>query len=424
MRIICLIAFVWLAAAGSLDCLKCHTCKCPPGQRGPAGPNGPPGPPGPRGPCANMTAVTNTSVCPAGGTRFSCNDSVSIVCNGVNGTQGLPGPTGPQGPAGPTGAPGDFVVTYQPGGTTAGTVFADFSALTAYIESVGTPVDRWTIQIDGSFTGGSPTIPSGTYVLPSSVSFIGLANSTDGISYPGSYPTLSGDSVFFVPPPLEVYWTNLPFVSFDNSPIVPLITVSTNQEIYVKITNCMFLGFSPDFAAVNGGTIKLEMYGLAAGFVAGSWILSVDGTSAASLGLFDHSAINSGTATVDPGGTLNIRFVDSAVIDSAYLATTGINFVRMSLASRIDGIASGTATLVAGVTPAISGVVTATTRITALYSNTTGTAEIGWLAALTSDRVIGPIGVGSFKITSLNSTNGIALGDTSIVEWHIVDTVN
>src|SRR5437870_2964552 len=72
------------------------------------------------------------------------------------------------------------VVTFQPGGTTSGTTFSDFGDLCSYIASVSSTEassDRWTIQIDGSFTGGSPSIATGTYSLPSSVEFIGLASS-------------------------------------------------------------------------------------------------------------------------------------------------------------------------------------------------------------------------------------------------------
>ena len=66
-------------------------------------------------------------------------------------------------------------VTFQPGGSAAGldAVFADFGQLCNYIASVGNETDKWTIQVDGSLTGGSPSIATGTYALPASVEFVG-----------------------------------------------------------------------------------------------------------------------------------------------------------------------------------------------------------------------------------------------------------
>ena len=177
-------------------------------------------------------------------------------------------------------------------------MFTNFADLCSYIATVGNSTDKWVIQIDGSFTAGSPSIDSGTYTLPSSVSFVGLAD----LANPGNYPTLSGDSVFFNPPPLELYFTNLPYITFNNYPIVPLVTVKGSEgrkTLYVHLTDCTLQSFSPFFAAVDGGVIIVRLCGFSSLGLPGSIILTVDTTSFASITAFDGSAIVGGAATVE-----------------------------------------------------------------------------------------------------------------------------
>jgi len=383
----------------------------PKGATGPVGPRGPTGPTGPTG-----------STGPAG----------------PIGPQGVPGPIGPQGPTGATGAAGSAgatgstgatgpaglstIVTYQPGGVPSGTIFDNFTTLTNYIASVGNSVDRWTIQIDGSFTGGSPSIPSGTYVLPSSVEFIGVASAAD----PGNYPTLSGDDVFFNPPPLELYFTNIPFIEF-NDLASPVMTVN-GGIIYLHLTETTIIqGFSPYISVVNGGEAFVRLYSvssLGSGGGPVNPIISVDSTSFASIIAFDFGAVISGSLSVTAGGTINLRYVDSARLDPLFITspTPGVNLIPISLASQISGLESGTTTLVNGVSPSISANLTATSRITALYSNTTGSTSLGVLAAPLADRTLGT--PGTFVIRSFDLSNAPVLGDNSTVEWHVVDTNN
>ena len=310
-----------------------------------------------------------------------------------------------------------LTVTFQPGGMPQNCVFTDFALLCNYISSVGNATDRWTIQVDGSFTAGSPSIATGTYTLPSSVQFIGLASSGS----PGNYPTLSGDSVFFSPPPLELYFTSLPTITFNNFPIIPLVTV--NQTLYVHLTDCTLQSFSPFFASVDGGFVVVRLYGFASLGLPGSTILTVDGTSTASVTAFDTAAIVAGAATVDTGGVLRLHVVDSASLDSSYLTLPGATVDFRSLASQIHGLQTGTTTLVHGVSPAISvSSLTATSRIVATYSNTAGSTRLGVLVAKPSDRVFGS--PGSFKIRSFDLALGAVIGDKSSVEWHVVDTNN
>lgn len=306
------------------------------------------------------------------------------------------------------------IVTFQPGGTTSGTTFSSFVDLCSYISSTGNSTTRWIIQIDGSFTEGSPSIDTGTYNLPSSVEFIGLASDSN----PGNYPTLSGNSVFFDPAPLELYFTNLPFVAFNNFPIIPLVTVS--QTMYIHITDCTLQSFSPFFAAIDGGFISIRMYGFAS-FDFGSIIVTVDSISFASISTFDGASIASGTVTVDSGGTLDFHIVDSALIDTSYLTLADTTVGFLSIASQIHGLQSGVTSLHHGVSPSIIiPYLTMTSRIVATHSNTTGSTKIGLLKS--SDRVIGS--PGSFKIKSVHLNLNPVVGDNSAVEWHIIDTNN
>lgn len=372
-------------------------CHC---ETGPTGPTGPIGPQGFTGPGVGDTGPTG----PTGATG-------ALGPTGSTGANGLPGPSG-----GPT-----TVVTYQPGGVPSGTIFDNFTTLTNYIASVGNPVDRWTIQIDGSFVGGSPSIPSGTYVLPSSVEFIGIASAAD----PGNYPTLSGDAVFFNPPPLELYFTNIPFIQF-NDLSGPVMTVS--GIIYLHLTDTTIIqGFSPYISVINGGEAFVRLYSVVSSLGSDPGpvnpIISVDSTSRASILVFDFGEVISGSLAVDTGGTINLRYVDSARIDRLFITspTPGVNLIRISLASQISGIESGTTTLSSSVSPLISANLTSTSRITALYSDTTGSTKLGILVAPLADRTFGT--PGTFRIRSFNLSNHpVGAGDISKVEWHIVDT--
>ena len=162
-------------------------------------------------------------------------------------------------PGGGGGGGTDTVVTFQPGGTPSGNVFTDFGLLCAHIVTVGKTTDRWTIQLDGSVAPsvGTVTIPTGTYPMPLSVTFVALSNPAN----PG-YPTLDGDSVVFSPPPSEVYFINIPFIQFANTPPVPVMTSdASNSVLHAYYINTQTFGNTPVFAATNGGFVSIRMFG-------------------------------------------------------------------------------------------------------------------------------------------------------------------
>ena len=199
---------------------------------------------------------------------------------------------------------------------------------------------------------------------------------------------------------------------------MPLITV--NGTLYVHITDCAIFG-TPFFAAVNGGFVLVRLYGFASLGEPGSNVLTVDATSFASVTAFDGAMIVDGAATVASGGGLNIHIVDSAQLGLTYYTAPGVNVDLRSLASQINGLNSGSTTLVNGVSPAISvTTLTSTSRIVATYSNTNPSSAIGFLSVPVASRSAGS--PGTFHIVSLNTTRGIVLGDQSVVEWHLVDT--
>ncbi len=335
-----------------------------------------------------------------------------LVKAGPPGQAGKPGESGQDGKNG-----GGNVVTFQPGGVASGTTFTDFASLSTYISSISTSIDRWIIQVDGSFTGGSPSIASGTYALPSSVTFVGLAN----VSVPENYPTLSGDSVVFSPIPLEVTFLNIPFIQINNLSLTPVFTVDGSVGsgvMFMYLTGVTILsGFGPFVAVVNNGQLFSRAYTCASfGQTPGpvGTVLSVDATSFSSLGLFDSSGLASGALSVASGGTFNVHVVDSAHLDPSFLTAPTVNIDLRSLVCQ-----SGTTTLVLGVSPSVTATLTPTSRIVMSYADTSTATNLGVLVAESSDRVVGA--PGSFVIRSLSLTKTAVTTDTSTVEWHITN---
>jgi hypothetical protein len=297
-------------------------------------------------------------------------------------------------------------VTYRPGGPATGTIFTDFGALAAYIQtSIGD--NRWTIQIDGSFSGGSPSIPTGVYPMPYAVRFVGLPNP----AYPGtSYPTLAGASdVVLQPPPVELAFRNLPYIEFLNI-ATPVVTV--NNSLDVDLENCAIFGANV-FSAVRGGLINFNLYTFAS-LGLGSPIVSVDSTSTVIVGVLDGSFLPANTFTVAVGGVVDVYAVDSSNVDPSYQATF------LSLASQISGIQSGEASLsLGGQSHPIVAIVTATSRITVSHNHQNGTS-VGTLLVPKNLRVIG--NPGSFVVKSVDLSGVRVHHDHGSFDWHIIDT--
>jgi hypothetical protein len=223
-----------------------------------------------------------------------------------------------------------LIVTFQPGGVASGTTFTTFASLCTYIASIGTDVEKWVIQIDGSFTAGSPSIASGVYALPDSVEFVGLANPAYG------FPTLSGGSdVVFNPAPTDLTFRNIPFIEFLNIS-TPLITVTGTLDVYVF--NCYLFG-NLWFSAVTGGFVNVTLDTYAS--INATLIIRVDATSSAVVGALPGTTVGASAITVIEGGTCAIYVTDSVSVDPSYFTTSGITVAYLYAPSSIVTFAPG-----------------------------------------------------------------------------------
>jgi hypothetical protein len=232
--------------------------------------------------------------------------------------------------AGPRSA--NTAVTYQPGGSQNDFwVYNDFPTLVGFI-SGEVNVAQWTILIDASFAGGVATIPAGTYALPSSVNFEGVADSSDT----DGYPELTGTGVNFTGVDALTF-TNLPSVEFDNS--TPLLTFSTGtSNIVLSNANLIPDGTAPLFAVTSGAIVHMIMLeGSVIGTQSGAPqpIASVDGTSTLNIELYDTTEIRAGAISVASGGKLNIGQVDSAIVDRSFRRVPGVTIALQSNARAV-----------------------------------------------------------------------------------------
>lgn len=117
----------------------------------------------------------------------------------------------------------------------------------------------------------------------------------------------------------------------------------------------------------------------------------------------------------------------ASTADSKHIAPTDVgsgngrwvDLVDALSGSQAGSIQSGSTTLVAGTSPAISAAVTANTRIIGFVKTMTpgaGNLTVQY-GALATDRVVGAVGTGSFKIKALVAAGTINVNDVSVVDW-------
>lgn len=150
---------------------------------------------------------------------------------------------------------------------------------------------------------------------------------------------MSGDDVSFTGQN-AVSFTNFPFVQINNLGGPPVFTVTgVGQTLNVDITNTQILaGFKPFFAATSGAAINITLHGSAIlGSTPGTspTVLTVDGTSRASITALDRSRLVAGAVVLASGGTLTVRVVDSARVDDVYFTTTGVTVILLSIAPEV-----------------------------------------------------------------------------------------
>jgi hypothetical protein len=229
-------------------------------------------------------------------------------------------------------------VTFQPHGVVIpNIVFTDFGALSTYITSQP-GVTTWTIFVDGTFadTRGSPSIQTSLipYPLPLNVTFSALPDS----AVASGYPTLSGDDVAFQGAN-AVSFVNFPFITFNNTSVGPVFTVTGPSTLNAVLDNTTILnGFTPFFNVVSGGNLSVILRNFA---VLGSEpapsqvVVAIDATSVAFVSAFDAGTLVGGAVSIATGGTLGIFFVDSAMIDPSYATLAGASLTLLSMANEV-----------------------------------------------------------------------------------------
>ncbi len=229
-------------------------------------------------------------------------------------------------------------VTFQPGGAAhVPSVFTDFAQLCAYIRSVGVSALGWTIQVDGSFSGGNPVIPTGTYAVPDSVTFEGLTLGG------GFYPTLTlAADVTFTGTPTEVTFKNIQ-VAVQNAVgdvltyagISPIVTFD-NTQISNSAGKALFAFTTAATPLLIGG----GLFGAETSF-AGAGIITADATSNLTLSLSGGAGLNPGAIALTAGGTCVVDNDATCPVD-AVVGTTGFTFTYTDRAARVDNGAANT----------------------------------------------------------------------------------
>jgi len=243
-------------------------------------------------------------------------------------------------------------VTYQLGGVAiAGKVFTDFASLDTFITTQPGVTD-WTILIDGSAlppppgpppNRGSPSIlPSGSYPLPVLVAFAGTGRQPSSERLPDTGPATAFRSLGRAPCRSATFrfccstiWEDHRCLRQDQEQLRCRIQCSMPTSPIPP----SWRGSIHFFAAIGGGDIALTLHGTS---VLGQAhpgpsrpVLTVDGTSSASIILLDASTLVAGAATVAPGGTLGVFTVDSSLVDPSYFTMAGVSVTLLSVAPEV-----------------------------------------------------------------------------------------
>jgi hypothetical protein len=331
----------------------------------------------------------------------------------------------------------DPIVTYQPGGHTSGTVFASFAALCHFIATNGTSTEQWTIQLDASQSAPLHqivAIPAGTYVLPRSVTFVGLAFPGNGL-YPRLQPA---NHVYFSPPPVQLVFDNLLSIDLVPTGSRAMINVTgSTGTMNLFFRNCGLVtnsGTQALVAVTNGAFLNMYLSDTAIlhtqDGLPSEAIVHLDGSALASVYAWDTSQMIYPALVVDSGGTATLFFVDSASLDTQYLFQSPTYIIQFpSVAAQVYGVYSGTGAFIGHTgTSTVTGVIlSGTSRVTATYNNVMGSTSSpctpGFLTVVL--RVPGdcstPSACGSFHVNSYTAANTLNTGDCNSYDWHVVD---
>jgi hypothetical protein len=336
------------------------------------------------------------------------------------------------------------VLVFRPNGVAGGNVYTTEASLAAATQALEGPYTIfWDLSLNGSSTYTFTTVglldlaPGGTWTDIGDFYLIVFANETTIPALPiyitqglrvivtQTTSVFKGDTdnVLLVDLQANIQTSGAPFATMTSG---GYLGVQMHDETYLFATgsNSIFVAdtgstvaafvydsaqiFSPNAVSSSGGSAYVFGYSPANFIVQGQYpILSISGL------FIDY--FGTGPTTIRAISDGGLMFVAEATPNVLYFSSgNGTDWIPLTM--------SGTTTLVNGVSPLIPAYVSATTRIVAGYTNLNGSAGIGTLAALTSDRVNG--NPGSFRIRSLSPTGAVVATDQSTVEWHIANNTN
>lgn len=298
---------------------------------------------------------------------------------------------------------------YQPGGTGGNGIFTTWDSLVSAVASVCG--ERW-IMVDSSLSAagalGLPAalVPAGTWDFnPAGIFGHVHLTAKTGTSL---LQTTIGAAVAI----RGVSEIHDLFV--DNHSSLDLFTCSSAGNAFVAsglATLHQDVGATAAFlkADVAGGRLFLKDFAGVQTFTGGTNALQ-ETVGPFILFILDRGNFGTNQYLLTAGGSTVVQ-----APGSTYAAQAGAATVPQG------GIQKGTTTLVAGVSPAITACIAATSSIQFNLKTPTGDALTIKYGALATDRVNGA--TGSFKISALSNVGGGALNvaDTSVLDWEVVN---
>ena len=217
-------------------------------------------------------------------------------------------------------------VTFSPGGGNAGTTFVNFAQLCGHIKAVGSLVESWQIQCDGTFVGEAITIPAGTYPLDLQIEFVGQVS--DGTT--SLYPTLTfAPDVIFNPPPNALRFSYFVSVSIGNTAF-PVCFIGGGgadsfllELLEVGVLECT--GPEPLLALTGGSFGCINLRGVSDLGGTGA-IISVDTTSSLAVTLEDQAMLEDPAVSLTGGATLTIRMGAGTTIGDGYFTLANTTY--------------------------------------------------------------------------------------------------
>lgn len=206
---------------------------------------------------------------------------------------------------------GSNSVIFQPGGTASEATFTNFTTLCSYIAGFNSFVAEWTIYLDGSFAGGTVTIPAGTYPLPKEVTFKGI----------GTLLLALSPDVIFNPPPESITFENVT-VSTSNA-TSPVITVPNATNLNLDILGVGTLNNTGSEAFIevsSGGTLTGSVRD--SGILVNPKVININGGTG-QLSFLNHAQLN-GSSIQIVTGTFTVQLDSSAGISPTYYLTSGL----------------------------------------------------------------------------------------------------